>query len=49
MIVKMFNIRADIFLVTAIATGNGVAKSPFIIAMNRLDIPFLPDLCNALV
>lgn len=36
-------------VVTAIASGNGVAKSPFIIAMNRLDIPFLPDLCNAVV
>ncbi|KAK6222027.1 hypothetical protein LQW54_001250 [Pestalotiopsis sp. IQ-011] len=39
----------DPVMLTAIATGNGVAKSPFIIAMNRLDIPFLPDLCNALV
>ncbi|KAH8892823.1 hypothetical protein GQ53DRAFT_861005 [Thozetella sp. PMI_491] len=36
-------------MLTAIASGNGVAKSPFIIAMNRLEIPFLPDLCNALV
>ncbi|KAK7418733.1 hypothetical protein QQX98_003751 [Neonectria punicea] len=32
-----------------IASGNGVAKSPFIIAMNRLEISFLPDLCNAVV
>ncbi|ETS86551.1 hypothetical protein PFICI_00379 [Pestalotiopsis fici W106-1] len=39
----------DPVMLTAIASGNGVAKSPFIIAMNRLDIPFLPDLCNALV
>ncbi|EON99118.1 putative general amino acid permease protein [Phaeoacremonium minimum UCRPA7] len=39
----------DPTMLTAIATGNGVAKSPFIIAMNRLEIPFLPDLCNAVV
>ncbi|KAK7417301.1 hypothetical protein QQZ08_011681 [Neonectria magnoliae] len=34
---------------SANASGNGVAKSPFIIAMNRLEISFLPDLCNAVV
>jgi amino acid transporter len=39
----------DSTMLTAIAKGNGVAKSPFIIAMNRLEIPFLPDLCNAVV
>ncbi|CAM1504160.1 Fc.00g017510.m01.CDS01 [Cosmosporella sp. VM-42] len=39
----------DPTMLTAIAKGNGVAKSPFIIAMNRLEIAFLPDLCNAVV
>ncbi|KAE9570195.1 Proline-specific permease [Colletotrichum fructicola] len=39
----------DPTMLTAIASGNGVAKSPFIIAMNRLEISFLPDLCNAVV
>ncbi|KAI6089696.1 amino acid permease/ SLC12A domain-containing protein [Hypoxylon rubiginosum] len=39
----------DPTMVSALATGNGVAKSPFIIAMNKLDIPFLPDLCNAVI
>ncbi|KAF3798177.1 General amino acid permease AGP2 [Colletotrichum gloeosporioides] len=36
-------------MLTAIASGNGVAESPFIIAMNRLEISFRPDLCNAVV
>ncbi|KAH7007424.1 amino acid permease/ SLC12A domain-containing protein [Ilyonectria destructans] len=39
----------DPTMLSAIASGNGVAKSPFIIAMNRLEISFLPDLCNAVV
>ncbi|KAF5518133.1 putative proline-specific permease put4 [Colletotrichum aenigma] len=39
----------DPTMLTAIASGNGVAKSPFIIAMNRLEMSFLPDLCNAVV
>ncbi|CAH0057595.1 unnamed protein product, partial [Clonostachys solani] len=39
----------DPTMISAIATGNGVAKSPFIIAMNRLKISVLPDLCNAVV
>ncbi|KAF7556933.1 hypothetical protein G7Z17_g1053 [Cylindrodendrum hubeiense] len=39
----------DPTMLSAIASGNGVAKSPFVIAMNRLEISFLPDLCNAVV
>ena len=39
----------DPTMASALATGHGVAKSPFIIAMNRLDIPFLPHLSNAVV
>ncbi|KKY18677.1 putative general amino acid permease [Phaeomoniella chlamydospora] len=36
-------------MLSAIENGNGVAKSPFVIAMKNLDIPFLPDLVNAVV
>ncbi|OXM75749.1 amino acid transporter [Cryptococcus neoformans Bt63] len=40
----------DPALLGAIAAGApGAAKSPYIISMNRLGIPFLPDLVNALV
>nr|XP_019012537.1 amino acid transporter [Kwoniella pini CBS 10737]OCF51318.1 amino acid transporter [Kwoniella pini CBS 10737] len=40
----------DPALLGAIAAGApGAAKSPYIISMNRLQIPFLPDLVNALV
>ncbi|EXJ81796.1 hypothetical protein A1O1_07861 [Capronia coronata CBS 617.96] len=39
----------DPSMLSAIASGTGVAKSPFVIAMKRLDIPFLPDLVNAVV
>ncbi|EQB43854.1 amino acid permease [Colletotrichum gloeosporioides Cg-14] len=34
----------DPTMLTAIASGNGVAESPFIIAMNRLEISFRSDL-----
>ncbi|OCF44858.1 amino acid transporter [Kwoniella heveanensis CBS 569] len=40
----------DAALLGAIAAGApGAAKSPYIISMNRLGIPVLPDLVNALV
>ncbi|WVQ85131.1 hypothetical protein IAT38_007296 [Cryptococcus sp. DSM 104549] len=40
----------DAALLGAIASGApGAAKSPYIISMNKLGIPFLPDLVNALV
>ncbi|KUI70470.1 Proline-specific permease [Cytospora mali] len=39
----------DPTLLTALASKNGVTKSPFIIAMKRLKIKFLPDLCNAVI
>ncbi|KUI58383.1 Proline-specific permease [Cytospora mali] len=39
----------DPTLLTALASENGTTKSPFIIAMKRLGIKFLPDLCNAVI
>jgi hypothetical protein len=39
----------DPLMLAAQANGHGVASSPFVIAMRRLDIPFLPDLVNAIV
>ena len=40
----------DPSLLGAIANGaKGAAKSPYVISMNRLGIPFLPDLVNAIV
>ncbi|EIN06983.1 hypothetical protein PUNSTDRAFT_144574 [Punctularia strigosozonata HHB-11173 SS5] len=39
----------DPTMLAAQANGHGVASSPFVIAMRRLDIRFLPDLVNAIV
>ncbi len=39
----------DATLIQARLTGKGVAASPFVVAMNRFSIPFLPNLVNAIV